>query len=101
MRDRKTEGGCFTGLELMQFCLSVLVIVIRLVEDQVRDDAKQVRWRVQVLFYKFLWWSVRLQRYLLGLAVVSLCLMSCDELPFHFSLKMFLTGDFHLALNCQ
>ena len=79
----------------------MLLIVIRLVEDQVRDDAKQVRWRVQMLFYKFLWWSVRLQRYLLGLAVVSLCLMSCDELPFHFSLKMFLTGDFHLALDYQ
>ena len=68
-------------------------------EDQVRDDAKQVRWRVQMLFYKFLWWSVRLQRYLLGLTVVSLCLMSCDELSFHFSLKMFLTGDFLLALK--
>ena len=35
-----------------------------------------------------------------GLAVVSLCLMSCDELTFRFFLKMFLTGDLLLALDC-
>ena len=66
------------SITLAGLCVSPVTMVIPRI---VREESRTGAWSTGVCVEGSL-----------GLAVVSLCLMSCDELPFCFSLKMLLAG---------